>query len=501
MRFWIPLHALLLLAPLLAGCPSRPLAITTRVEPANATVEQWLAFRNVGSAHIAHLPDGGIGIYRFDTEAEKNVILERYDDTLGLIWSTADSLDETAHSLWLGYHSGNLINVRQTDHARDSVAVIAESHDLRDGAKKGDTLLGLFAKERKGTRAMLVPTRILTTPDSALLVAYTVDMNTDVMWHYDSVRVHAQMIDRNMVRRGSITLSLPTLPMKEVWEHHTRLLGDPVLDSLGRLYLALVASPKTVRIYRIDIESGTTSALDIPALTNYLEEKPRSLRDLVLRVEENDRVLVGAADQRDEEIDGLTLHMLDFSRYRTEFTTRIELAASLPANPDADDLLERLHLRHIMPAGGGRSILILEEVKHYQSARPATAEWGSMLKPGLRYSSAISAAYGNRNVVLVMVDGKGERKWTVLDERSEVIREVGHYLPDLWRIDGDTLHYLTRSIEATSIDLRTGSRTAPLPLLTGNLPADFQSSRWLDRRRALIVMGYRDYTSILKIRY
>ncbi len=309
------------------------------------------------------------------------------------------------------------------------------------------------------------------------------------------------MVDADLRYQGEIAFNPGVLPFSEGSEVKTRVLGAPVVDSLGRVYMAVVVGTKMVRIHRIDIESATTAALDITTALIFPTIDQNQLRDLVLAVDESGKILVAVSEYGNGNTAAVTLHRLDFERNAIDYTERFDVAANLLIQPEAEDIDGLLRLRQIIPSGSHGNMILLEDVR--TDLRPAKTRWsdGDVGAPGLHVIREGRVHYWHGTMAVILLDTSGKYRWSTIQKRESVVWPDPEYRPGIWRISGDMLHYLSDNVFAGTMEMRTGRIGTPIHLYTTEMDLDQMQSRWIDARSAIVVLGSGSYNSIVTFRF
>lgn len=452
---------------ILSGCGS-----ATGIYPERARILHRVDFPSSRQITLAHFPDGGFALQRFDQDGI--IRLEGYDDTLGLLWSHSRLNDTNRTPLWFGHHSGKLVSVwKDLDlpydpknlnswQVHDCTAVWAYSFDRHSGALLDSLRLQGRGEDGEVDFRHRIDPRILTTPDSTLLVSYSVDAPR--VLQYDSVQVRARLFDASMQLRGECAFISPIQRTHYIGWH---LRGNQVLDSLGNLYFAIGTGPKTVRVVRMNIATCSTTILDIHAPP----KRPAFLMNrVIIQPGESGKVMVSVAESSDGKTVAMTLYQLDFRSGAVDFARLIDFTEELYPRADAKNVSPWLWPSKIFTSKSHGSIILCKDL--------------------------------GGDVVLFRIDTSGANRWTAIQDHDvSALQPEAGFVEDIWRLDGDSLHYITRNVLAGTIDLRDGSMSTPQQLLSTDLDVNYRAARWLDPRIALLLLRKGVYNSVVAIQY
>ncbi len=141
--------------------------------------------------------------------------------------------------------------------------------------------------------------------------------------------------------------------------------------------------------------------------------------------------------------------------------------------------------------------MILLEDKATQAA-PGRSYMGPS---GMWRSAEIITIHQHRGVMLIRVDTAGATRWLATQDRPTLNLTDKSYVADMWRLDGDSLHYMTRNVLAGTVSVHDGRMSEPQQLLATDLEGKYRGSRWVDARRALLLLGNGSYNTIVDVRY
>jgi len=260
------LAALLVTASLLASCGSSRITM----KKGSLTAEQDVPFER----YIETLPlkGGELAVLR-DLDDEE-VVLEKYSDTLGQLWSIKPKFSG-AYTLMGGFSFDDDLQRKRIRHSlcfdgthlgmlyqedvpgSDDRRTMLRTFDPADGKELRTLALDTFPEN--GGHAHVRGGGYLVSPDQKQIAAYSFDYDDMIeKEHGKQIRVVVKLFSSSGEPRRVVSGTIPMEGDFHDVDDALEVMEDPFLDSRGRFYQPVARGDRSLEVVRIDPNDGTT---------------------------------------------------------------------------------------------------------------------------------------------------------------------------------------------------------------------------------------------------
>jgi hypothetical protein len=456
---------------------------------------------------LTRLHDTSIAVVRDHPDGTGKKYLQRYTDTLSLLWSTeiysSDSNDFSISPMFmLEGTRGITVIYRKTMESVESIEGMI--FDQATGKKIHSAILVEPSEDNslQDTRGAI---NLRCSSDSSKLLLYQLHLSyLEQEPEARSMTTIAHLIDADLQQLGSDTMTLRMDGDIPMFAERNRF-SDITIDNAGHVFQTTLHGASVIQVSQWNVRSGTVDTIRWTIPGEDLLTQDARLLDANCRTMAPGIIYVAVPIATEYIISrsrlvGVGLASFDFNQRKLGFSTRYDLTDSLVRGLTNADMFASCYLAGIFLDPSQQRIVlplqhveVLTDLKYNPSPGTFEKKWER------KYS------YNWDNLMLLAFDRNGTLAWQRFVQRPIAITGSSSYKPDWWGINNDEIRILyvnnANIFFVRRMSLQTGTLLSLQDLLSSNLTPYYFSCLWSQDNSAILRLGGSANSRLIRVTY